>query len=258
MREPLPKPTQQRIAAPPIRSAGITAPSSPAVAPVRILLVTDVHLYREGLRQLLSVHEGIAKVVAVPTLEDAIDCIVELQPTVVLVDMTTLLERDAVLVLTSAWSATKVVAFAVDEGAHDVVACAEMGASGYVPRSGSTEDLVTTIQSVARDEVACSPRAAAALFRRLATLAATPNVSVGLAFTIRERQIAELLARGLSNKEIARELSIEVATVKNHVHHVLEKLHVRGRAQVAVQLIGSGARGDRQGLGPRRREQRRI
>src|SRR5262249_7739110 len=88
-----------------------------------------------------------------------------------------------------------------------------------------------------RGEARCPPRLAATLFRRVAALAnANDGAAAFLALTQRERQIVKLLEEGLSNREIAGRLGIELATAKNHVHNILEKLHVSRRSQIRSQL----------------------
>ena len=93
---------------------------------------------------------------------------------------------------------------------------------------------MATVESVIRGEAFCSPQVAGALFKRIAALAAEarPAESFGL-LSRREQEILALVRSGLSNKEIAVRLTIEVATVKNHIHSVLTKLHVGTRAQAA-------------------------
>jgi DNA-binding NarL/FixJ family response regulator len=130
-----------------------------------------------------------------------------------------------------------VVATAVADTDGEIVACAEAGVAGFVTRDQSLAEAVRVLESVACGESRCSPRTAAALLRRVAVLSAQrepPGLPDGL--TPRECEIAELIARGCSNKEIARELCIEISTVKNHVHHMLEKLGVRGRAEAAARV----------------------
>jgi len=107
------------------------------------------------------------------------------------------------------------------------------------------DDLVNTIHSVARGELLCSPRIAATLFRALHAQGSRPDGDrLALTLTAREREIAPLIDRGLSNKEIAAQLRIEVATVKNHVHNLLEKLQVASRGEAAARLrAGVGAPG---------------
>jgi two-component system, NarL family, nitrate/nitrite response regulator NarL len=132
-----------------------------------------------------------------------------------------------------------VVALAIDDTDESVVAWAEAGVAGFVTRDTPLEGLMNTVECVAGGGTQCSPRATAALLRRLAELSSRggsgrPRAAL---LTPREREIVGLIDRGLSNKEIASELHIELATVKNHVHSVLEKLQVdrRGAAAAAVR-----------------------
>lgn len=129
------------------------------------------------------------------------------------------------------------VAFAVTDVDDGIVACAESGISGYVGKDGSLEDLVLAVQAALRGEVLCPPQIAGALFRRLATLGSTfPPNPRALGLTRRQLEIIELIDKGRSIKEIARDLRIDPATVKNHVHNLLEKLHVHRRAEAAAMI----------------------
>jgi DNA-binding NarL/FixJ family response regulator len=115
----------------------------------------------------------------------------------------------------------------------------QAGVSGYHLRTGSLAGLVQLISSVIAGESLCSPRVAAVLLRRLAVLAADGRSdSRGLALTQREIQIVHLLELGLSNEQIAAQLCIEVATVKNHVHNLLAKLGVHRRVHAAAVIRG--------------------
>ena len=130
-----------------------------------------------------------------------------------------------------------------DEG--EIVACAEAGVSGYHLRTGSLTELVHLIASVIAGESVCSPRVTALLLRRLASLAADGRSdSKALALTQRENQVVRLLELGLSNREIAAQLCIEVATVKNHVHSLLAKLGVRRRTHVVAVMRGRANLGE--------------
>jgi DNA-binding NarL/FixJ family response regulator len=131
--------------------------------------------------------------------------------------------------------ASRVVALGVADVEADVLACAEAGVAGYVRREGSLEDLVVAVEGVARGEMLCSPELAGSLWRRVAVLSANQQVASNVAdLTRREREVVRLIDHDLSNKEIARQLGIGVATVKNHVHNLLDKLHVNTRAQAAA------------------------
>jgi len=131
---------------------------------------------------------------------------------------------------------THAVAFAIDEDVSTIIECAEAGAAGYVTVDGSIDDLAHAIGRAAADELLCPPHVAAELFRRMADLSerrASPGVTPG-ELTMREKEVLALLRPGLSNKAIASALNISQATVKNHVHHVLDKLKVGNRQQAAA------------------------
>jgi DNA-binding NarL/FixJ family response regulator len=135
---------------------------------------------------------------------------------------------------------TKIVAIAVAEDAADVIACAEAGMAGYVSREGSIEDVTAAIHNVIRGEFSCPPRMISTIFEQLARLAPhRAEAASNDVLTRRESEIVSLIDEGLSNKEIGRTLRIGTTTVKNHVHHILEKLHVTRRAQAAAALRGT-------------------
>ncbi|MGH7516520.1 MAG: LuxR C-terminal-related transcriptional regulator [Gemmatimonadales bacterium] len=204
---------------------------------IRVAIVADVRLYREGLVQILSRDSKIRVVATAAQREEALACLSDTQPDVILVDMAFPDSHQVVRLILEHAPAGRVLALGVAEDEGDVLGCAEAGVSGYVPREASVEELVTVIESVARGEAICSPRVAASLLRRVAALAAGqggrfPRVQL----TSREREIVRLIDSGCSNKAIANDLGIEVATVKNHVHNILEKLQVHRRGEAAARV----------------------
>ena len=109
--------------------------------------------------------------------------------------------------------------------------------SGYVTRDSSLNELSAAVLGVADGGPLCSPRMVATFLRRIAVLSSEQQAdSAEAALTTREVEIVRLIERGLSNKQIAHELCIELPTVKNHVHHILEKLNVSGRTEAAALL----------------------
>jgi DNA-binding NarL/FixJ family response regulator len=159
----------------------------------------------------------------------------ECRPDAVLLDSAVTGGLAMVRAITEVLPSTKVVAFAVADGEAQVIACAESGAAAFVAAEASVSDLVDVVEGAVRGELRCSPRIAATLFTRLAKLAADQErLYDGLHLTGREGEIIALLDQGLSNKEIARHLRIETATVKNHVHNILEKLHLHRRGEAAA------------------------
>jgi len=202
---------------------------------IRAFLVSDVRLYREGVESALQRREAIEVSGTASTISDAIDRVAASDPAVIIVDMATRDSVSGIRALAAAAPRSKIVAFAVDEQASDIPSYAEAGIAGYVPCDASIDDLAATIESVTRDEAPCSPRVAGALFKRIAILAAgAAPAAQSPALSQREREILALIRNGLSNKDIARALTIEVATVKNHVHSLLTKLKVSTRAQAAA------------------------
>jgi DNA-binding NarL/FixJ family response regulator len=202
--------------------------------PIRLVTVSDVRLFRDGLADLLQrtaefevvgTAGGLPEVIAL--LQDPVD--------VALLDMAMAESLTAVRSLTSSFPTLKIVAVAVPNTEGDIIACAEAGVSGYVPREASSAELIEAVRAAAGGELRCSARIAASLLRRVARLAtltiAEPDAPL---LTPRERDVLRLLEFGRSNKEIAKSLGIEVATAKNHVHNILEKLGVRRRGDAVA------------------------
>lgn len=204
---------------------------------IRLAIVADIRLYREGLAECLGRRDGLEVVCTASTPVEVWVGLSQFRPDILLVDMAIAGCQAAILHLMDLAPESRIVALGVADIEGDVLACAEAGVAGYVPRDGSIEDLVAAIQCAARGELLCTPRMAGSLLRRVAALAAEQGYhSPTLALTRREREVVRLIDQGLSNKEIARQLGIEVATVKNHVHNLLEKLRVHRRSEAAARL----------------------
>jgi two-component system, NarL family, nitrate/nitrite response regulator NarL len=170
-------------------------------------------------------------------LADALTAYRDVQPDVLLLDGAMPNAVAVVRTLVAAEPEIRVVVLGVDEGEEEVIAYAEAGVAGYVTRNADVEALSSTLDTVAAGGSPCSPNVAATLLRRVATLSAQqPAAQRTSRLTIREREIVELMREGLSNKEIAQRLCIEVPTVKNHVHNILDKLDVRRRGDVGAAL----------------------
>jgi len=203
--------------------------------PISVLIAVAVRLYRDGLAMMLSEHKHLRLAGAVATSMDARAAVRELKPDVVVVDVS----LDDVLHLMRTLSAeqpkSRMLAFAVQEEISTILEYAEAGADGFVTANGSIAELAEAIELAAAGELLCSPRIAADLLRRAARREKQQTEQgVARLFTVREQQVFSLLKQGRSNKEIASSLRIAEATVKNHVHHVLEKLQVPNRGQAAA------------------------
>jgi two-component system, NarL family, nitrate/nitrite response regulator NarL len=208
---------------------------------LRVAIVADVRLYREGLAELIG-HGDDIEVVAQVRSRDAstiaFDPGSERLPDVVLWDVAGQGGIEGLDAFVAAARDVRVLVLAVDELEAEVVQLAEAGMAGYVTRDADVPELVAAIRNVAAGEFPCSPRVAGTLLRRVGTLARRERVSASAALTPRELEVVRLAGRGLTNKEIAAELTVELSTVKNHLHNALEKLGVHRRTE-AVARVGA-------------------
>jgi two-component system nitrate/nitrite response regulator NarL len=218
-----------------------TKSSGASGEPPRVFILSDVRLLREGLAVLLP-RAGSVVVVGTGPASEAVELVTKLKPDILLLDanLNDLLDRTQQV--RQAASGIKIVAFALDEVDEELIACAEAGACAFVGRDGSYQDLLRAIDDACRGEFSVSPHHTALLLGRIAELAGRGAQQSGSAtLTRREREILPLIERGLSNKEIARHLSIGPATIKNHVHNILEKMQLRRRGEIAVRVRQLGA-----------------
>jgi len=201
---------------------------------IRVQIISDNRLLRDTLARELDARGefsvvGVSGGVAAPGMARGS------QPEVVVLDATAT-DAEVVREVLDGSPATQVVALGVADEDR-VVACAEAGVVGYVGVEGSFDDVTDAIEEASRGEPHCTPEVVAALLRRVAALAGAARPAKGLpALTNREHQVVALIEGGLSNKEIASRLQIELPTVKNHVHRILAKLDVRRRGEAAARV----------------------
>jgi DNA-binding NarL/FixJ family response regulator len=198
-------------------------------------------LYREGLAAVLAADGRVEVAGASSSVDDASLAVREQRADVVVVDVGSQpLATERLRAVVEATPEARVVALAVDEAGADVDDCAAAGATGYVTREASVDEFVAALEAAGRDELRCPPEVAAMLMRRIAVLsgATRSGADAPRQLTQRQLEIARLVERGLSNKQIAQELCIELATVKNHVHTILERLEIGHRAEVGRRLRG--------------------
>jgi two-component system nitrate/nitrite response regulator NarL len=206
---------------------------------LRVLVVSDVRIVQEGLCAVLGAHAEIEVVSSVDPRQ-AVDQCARLQPQVVLFDAARRESVEYVRDVVRSAPGCKVVAFGVHETDEEILPLAAAGTAGYVRAGIASGDVVSVLERVMRDELPCSARAAASLYREVAMLSRRAGRSgqegVPPPVSRRELEVARLIDRGLTNKQIARALGIEPATVKNHVHNLCEKLRVHRRGAAAARL----------------------
>lgn len=219
----------------PVSDAGTSA--TDVRTAVRVMVLADVRLYREGLARILVAHEAISLVGAEAVRDVLPERIVASQPDVLLIEASVACETEVVRQVGELMPKAKIVAYGVCDKRQQPLRCAELGVAAFVMSDASGEELIRTILDLARGEFRCPPHVAAMLLKRVSDLARCVRDDAQQAkLTPRERDILTLVEQGLSNKRIAAQLGIELSTVKNHVHHILEKLKAPGRAQAGMHL----------------------
>src|SRR5437773_3609305 len=208
---------------------------------IRALIGGRSAVHREALALALSQARRVRVLGTASHREEILARLVEAPPDIVLVDFGMPEAASIVAEIRRRTPSVKVVAITLGETETEVIQLAEAGVAGYVLPDGSLDDLVIAVESAVRGELYCPPRVAFTLLRRLGALAASlrddeekATHSPLRALTGREREILHLVDDGMTNKGIAGRLVIELATVKNHVHNILKKLHVHRRIDASA------------------------
>ena len=215
-------------------------PASPPL--ISVVLIEDNRLLREGLEAMILAQQGFEILASSSDAESALRTVREARPDVVLVDFG--LEDHDSLMLTATVRAevpeARVIVMGILPLQEDVATFVQAGASGFIMKDASFEEFFTTIRAVAGGAEVLPPALTNTLFSQITRLGTGGNILESVRLTGRERQVVELLGKGLSNKEIAARLQIAVHTVKSHVHNVLEKLALRSRLEVAAYSHARG------------------
>jgi len=233
---------------PPPKAATSGKPGSAAApVPISLVLIDDNRLLREGLAALIHSQPGFRVLVASADVEEALRKAREAKPDVVLLDFG--LEDHDSLSLTATVHKeipeARVIVMGLMPLLEDVGGYVRAGASGFIMKDASFEDFFATIRAVAAGAEVLPQALTNSLFAQIVrnvTTVSKAKVLESVSLTKRERQVIELLAEGLSNKEIATRIHVAVHTVKSHVHNVLEKLALRSRLEVAAFSHAGGGR----------------
>jgi DNA-binding NarL/FixJ family response regulator len=208
--------------------------------PIRLVLVDDQRLMREGLRILLELEPGLEVVGEVEDGQAALEAYETLQPDVVLMDvrMPGMDGVEATWRLRERWPEARIVILTTFDDDEYVFEGLRAGAQGYLLKDVSGHDLAEAVRTVAAGGALIEPsvaRKVVAEFARMAPPSRAPDMGLPEPLSEREREILQLLAQGLSNREIGERLSLARGTVKNYVTTILQKLGVRDRTQAALR-----------------------
>jgi DNA-binding NarL/FixJ family response regulator len=219
----------------------------PATKDISLVLIDDNRLLREGLTALIHKQPGFVVLASAADVTEAMTAIRTALPDVVLLDFG-LVDHDSVTLTATVHSevpTARVIVMGLLPLQEDVADYVRAGASGFIMKDATFDTFFETIRAVAGGGEVLPPALTNTLFNQIAkniSRKSKAHVLESVRLTSREREVIDLLAEGLSNKEIAIRLGIAVHTVKSHVHNVLEKLALRSRLEVAAFSHAGGGR----------------
>ncbi len=212
-----------------------------AVEPIRVLVVDDHALFRRGLEMVLAAETDIEVVGEAADGSEAVDKAADLVPDVVLMDVR-MPRRSGIEACTGIKAvapSARIIMLTISDEEADLYEAIKAGATGYLLKEISIDEVATAIRAVAGGQSLISPAMAAKLLTEFATMVKADDRQQVPAprLTDRELQVLRLVAQGLNNRDIARQLFIAENTVKNHVRNILEKLQLHSRMEAVVYAV---------------------
>ena len=196
---------------------------------MRAVILAPIRLLGDGLARCLNGTSDIEIVSVVSNTAEMRALLATTKVDAVLIDMTQPIDLDEVRSLAIAGPDVVLIAMGLNEQRQDVIRCGRAGFTGYVSRDSTIEELAKAMHNALAGRLACSDEISGGLLRALFRREPEEREE-GQPLTKREGDVLQLIGHGMTNKEIARELGLSVATVKHHVHNVLEKLNLPRRA----------------------------
>ena len=212
---------------------------------IRLLLIEDNRLLREGLTALLRKQQDMNVVETVGNGENILAIMKKHKPEVLLLDLGLRYRSslNVVKLVRKNFSRAKIVIMDLIPAQADVLEFVQAGVSGFILKDATINDFLRTIRSVAKGLQVLPPNLTGSLFSQIVEHAVTGSKAYeiidSVRMTKREKQVIELISEGHTNKEIAQKLHLSTYTVKSHVHNILEKLALSTRVQIAKYLHDS-------------------
>ncbi len=205
-------------------------------APIRILLVDDHPLMRRGMRDLLAMEDDLQPVGEAGTGEEALRLVDELDPDLILLDlnMPGMDGLETLHRLREAKVDARIILFTVSDDQSHVLEALRQGADGYLLKDMDPEQLVEQVRAAANGKLALTPELTLILAQAIRERPSNASQNANASLTKREKDVLRLIAKGLSNKMIARKLGITEGTVKVHVKNLLHSLRLRSRVEAAI------------------------
>ncbi len=206
---------------------------------IRVLIADDHERFRRGLRMVLEAEDGMEVVAEAANGAEAVARVEEQAPDVVLMDvrMPTMNGIEATRAIRSAFPSTRIIMLTVSDEEDDLFDAVKAGANGYLLKEVSIEEVADAVRAVVQGHSLISPSMAAKLiteFGSLARRAQVAEVEGNPSLSPTELEVLKRVATGMANEEIAAELSVSTAAVRNHVANILVKLQLRSRIEAAI------------------------
>ena len=208
--------------------------------PIRVLVVDDHAIVRKGVRALLAEVEGIEVVGEASEGEEAIALVDELLPDVIMMDlvMPKMDGIEAISKITAKYPDARILALTSFANDDKVFPAIKSGAIGYLLKDSDPDELIPAIRQVYRGEPSMHPSIARKLLQELSQPSRNPPTPDPL--TVRELEVLRLVAKGVDNQQIASHLHVAEVTVRTHVSHILNKLHLANRVQATLYALKEG------------------
>ncbi|MGD8305654.1 MAG: response regulator transcription factor [Ignavibacteria bacterium] len=205
---------------------------------IRLLLIEDNRLLRDGIISILKPHKDIVIVAATGDSKNTLLKIHQLKPNIVLLDLglRSLNSLHVVEIVKKEFPGAKIIVMDLAPVQADILQYVKAGANGFILKDASLNELLVTIRTVSKGETVLPPRLVDSLFSQIVQQAVGEGKSKlrdAIRMTKREREVIGLLSDGLSNKEIAQKMRISTFTVKSHIHNIMEKLALHTRLEIA-------------------------
>jgi len=205
---------------------------------IRLLLIEDNRLLRDGIMAILKPHKDIVIIAASGDGKNTLVKIKDLKPNVVLLDLGLRSQNSlhVVEIVKKDFPEAKIIVMDLAPVQADILQFVKAGANGFILKDASLKDFLVTIRAVAEGSTILPPLLVDSLFSQIVDYAVKegkPKLKESVKMTTRERDVIGLLSEGMSNKEIGQKIHISTYTVKSHIHNIMEKLALHTRLEIA-------------------------